>query len=146
MRQALPRVVRCCVSACVVTVTGTPLSEEVAVWGWGLTGVQDRPPGVGQVRRARAAGCSLASELRLLRSKITAQESGLPFAPSPLPLAPGPPRHCAGGYTEDASGLWGLIPGLSLWASLTCHECEVGDELVMLGNQHHRLVAVSRLL
>lgn len=119
------------------------------MWGWGLTGVQDRPPGVGQVRRARAAGCSPASELRLLRSKITAQESGLTFAPSPLPLAPtprGPLRHCAGGYTGDAAGLPGLIPGLSLLASPTCHECEAGDEVLMLGNQHHRLIADSRLL
>lgn len=77
--------------------TGTPLSKEVVGWGWGLTGVQDSSLSFGQVRRARAAGCSPASELRLLRSKITAQKPGLPFAPSPLPLSPPrpPPRDTA---------------------------------------------------
>lgn len=128
--------------------TGTPLPKEVAGWGWGLTGVRVSPLHVGQVRRARAAGCSPASELRLLRSKITAQKPGLPFAPSPpFPCPPhGPPRHCAGGYAGDAAGLPGPTLGLGLRASQTCLECEAGDEVVMLENQQHLLIAVSSFL
>lgn len=124
--------------------TGTPLSKEMAVWGWGLTGVQDRPLGVRHVRRARSAGCSPASELRLLRSKITAQKPELPFAPSPLPR--GPQRHCTGDYAEDATGLPTPTPGLGLRASSTCLECAAEDEVMMLGNQHHCLRAVSPFL
>lgn len=98
--------------------TGTPLSKEVVGWGWGLTGVQDSSLSFGQVRRARAAGCSPASELRLLRSKITAQKPGLPFAPSPLPLfppRPPPPATLRGwlrggrcGAPGTHTGAWSL--------------------------------------
>lgn len=91
--------------------TGTQLPKEVAGWGWGLTGYRIALLGFGQVRRAHAAGCSPASELRLLRSKITAQKPGLPFAPSPLPPPRGPLRHCAGGYAGDAAGFPGPTPG-----------------------------------
>lgn len=126
--------------------TGTQLPKEVAGWGWGLTGYRIALLGFGQVRRAHAAGCSPASELRLLRSKITAQKPGLPFAPSPLPLPPPPAAPCDTARVAMRGTLRGSRDphrGLGVWVSPTCLECEAEDEMVMLENQHLRLIAFS---
>lgn len=84
-----------------------------------------------------------------MRSKITARELGLRFAPSPLPSPPPPafPPASARAATQGTlRGSQDPQPGLGLWASPTCLACEAEDEKVMLEKEHHRLVAVSTFL
>lgn len=126
---------------------GTPLPVEAVRWGGGGSpGSRIALSATGRCV-GRAAGCSPASELRLLRSKITARELGLRLAPSPLPPPAFPPASARAATQGTLRGSQDPQLGLGLWASPTCLACEAEDEKkVMLGKVHHRLVAVSPFL